>query len=267
MPSATAHNPHHQHGLSLVELLVGMTLGLIVITSLGYILLSSRSTYLTQDASARLQETGRQVLDNIGRDLRLAGRVAIIPVTTDTRIEWPSDTNAIEGTDGTSDSLTVRYQLDDTGSNEIEDCNGYSAGTLDDIGTRFDITGTTKHYATVENTYSITDNSIYCDGNGGSSQPMADNVEDLQITYGLDTDGDYAPNQYVNANYFSNSTQNWSQVVSVRICVLVRSEAGATKVSQSYENCSGTSTSSNDTRLRRTFSATYNLRNRNRSSE
>jgi type IV pilus assembly protein PilW len=264
-----------QRGLSLIELLVGVALGLVLLVSLGYLLIGSRSSFQSQDAISRLQETGRLVMDSLSRDLRLAGRVAICPVSTDSRIEWPTDVLPIEGTDGTQDTLTIRYQLDDVSGGEIEDCNGHSGSTLS--GGKVRVGETDYYYSVVENIYSVsqttssgtvTSTSMVCDGNGGTTaQPFADNVEDFQVLYGLDTDNDYSANQYVSAGYFAVSAQTWYQVVSVRLCVLIRSEAGAVTGSQTYVNCAGTTSTSSDGRLRRAFTSVYNLRNRNKASE
>ncbi len=206
-----------QRGFNLIELMIGVALGLMLMVSLGYILLGGRSSYQTQDAHARLQETGRLVMDTLTKDLRLAGRVSIIPVSTDARVDWPAGTLPLEGTNGAPDTLTVRYQLDDTGSGDIEDCNGNAGGSL----TFNNIPGTSNpsnsnnpyRYALVVNQYSVAANTLSCLGNGAAtSQPLANNVDDFQVTYGEDTDSDYAPNQYRTAATVSN----WEHVVSVR---------------------------------------------------
>lgn len=275
-----------QSGLSLIELMVGISLGLMVTVSLGYILMGSRSSFQTQDASARMQEAGRMALDNILRDLRYAGRTSIIPVTQDLRVEWDSSVLPLEGTDGASgapDTLTIRYQIDDVGCertaatdsdcrSRAPDCNGDNGTTSSLYTTRGVISGTESsgdpfNYYTVENTYSVSDSSLRCLGNGGGgTQPFVDNVEDFQVTYGLDLDGDSAPNRYISA---PATNTEWNQVVTVRVCILIRSDSGATKAAQAYSNCAGTNTTpaATDTRLRRTFTSVVNLRNRNRASE
>lgn len=62
-----------QRGLSLVELMIAMTLGLVLTAAMGYFYLGSRQTYRTLDGLARLQESGRYTLDIIARDVRMAG--------------------------------------------------------------------------------------------------------------------------------------------------------------------------------------------------
>lgn len=63
----------YQKGLSLVELMIAITLGLLLMAGVVQIFLSSKDTYRTQQASSRVQETGRLALEFISKDLRMAG--------------------------------------------------------------------------------------------------------------------------------------------------------------------------------------------------
>lgn len=60
-----------QRGLSLVELLISMTIGLIVTGALVYVFVGSRGANRSNENLARVQETGRFGLDYIGQDLRM----------------------------------------------------------------------------------------------------------------------------------------------------------------------------------------------------
>lgn len=62
-----------QRGLTLIELMIGMALGLIVLAGIGYIYLGSRQTYKLQDNMARIQENGRYAMEILGREIRMAG--------------------------------------------------------------------------------------------------------------------------------------------------------------------------------------------------
>lgn len=67
------HSLGRQTGLSLVELMVGMAIGLLIVALLGYIYSGSRQSYQQQDNLARVQENGRAALDFISQDIRSAG--------------------------------------------------------------------------------------------------------------------------------------------------------------------------------------------------
>ena len=60
-----------QQGLSLVELMISITIGLIVMSALTYIFVGSRGAYRTNENLARVQETGRFALDYIAQDMRM----------------------------------------------------------------------------------------------------------------------------------------------------------------------------------------------------
>lgn len=62
-----------QNGYSLVEIMVGITLGLILLAGVVSVVYSSKLTYYENERVARLQESGRAALDIVLRDLRGAG--------------------------------------------------------------------------------------------------------------------------------------------------------------------------------------------------
>lgn len=65
--------PRHMRGLSLVELMVALTLGLIILAAVSTVFVNSRVNYSTHESLARLQENGRFALHFLTRDLRMAG--------------------------------------------------------------------------------------------------------------------------------------------------------------------------------------------------
>jgi type IV pilus assembly protein PilW len=62
-----------QSGLSIVELMVSVAISAAVLSSLVYVYVGSRGAYRSNEALARVQETGRFALEWITRDLRQAG--------------------------------------------------------------------------------------------------------------------------------------------------------------------------------------------------
>lgn len=73
-PSPTGRaSDMHQRGLSLVELLVAMALGLLLLTGVIQVVLGSKRSYQNSVALAELQESGRFALEAMARDLRNAG--------------------------------------------------------------------------------------------------------------------------------------------------------------------------------------------------
>ena len=62
-----------QSGMSLVELMVSLTVGLLLLNGVGYIYVQSRDSYRVQESLSRVQENGRFALMFMERDIRMAG--------------------------------------------------------------------------------------------------------------------------------------------------------------------------------------------------
>ena len=68
----TPHGGRLQQGLSLVELMVAMSIGLFLLAGAITVFGKTRDLYRTNDAAARLQETARYAMSTIEADLRVA---------------------------------------------------------------------------------------------------------------------------------------------------------------------------------------------------
>ena len=119
--------------------------------------------------------------------------------------------------------------------------------------------------------------SLYCKGNGDGStpQPLVENVEDMQLSYGAVSTstptagatvaGYLRADELIALTGVANSPMPWSKVLSVRVCVLVRSEAqlASSLAAARYLNCEGLlELNPPDRRLRQAYFATVVLRNR-----
>ena len=62
-----------QAGVTLVELMVSMVIGLIIIAGLGSIYLAASNVFRSLDASSRLQENVRYAFERVTNDVRMAG--------------------------------------------------------------------------------------------------------------------------------------------------------------------------------------------------
>lgn len=61
-----------QQGLSLVELLIGLAVGLFLVAGIIQLLVSSRVSYTAEENFSRLQENGRYAANAVARDARMA---------------------------------------------------------------------------------------------------------------------------------------------------------------------------------------------------
>jgi len=62
-----------QIGVSLIELMIGMALGLILIATIGNAYLSAKQGFRTQNALSRIQEGARYAFEFMAEDIRMAG--------------------------------------------------------------------------------------------------------------------------------------------------------------------------------------------------
>ncbi|HAL40332.1 MAG TPA: hypothetical protein DCP03_20430 [Polaromonas sp.] len=81
-----------QRGLSLIELLVALVLGLAVLVGLSSVYVAAKQSFRFQETTGRLQEDATFALDSMARDLRMAGSagcVGINKVTSPSIIYYP----------------------------------------------------------------------------------------------------------------------------------------------------------------------------------
>jgi type IV pilus assembly protein PilW len=275
--SASRVTPHRglpkwQDGLSLVEIMIALTLGLVILLAVGSVYLGSRQTYRVQEDNARIQEAGKYALEVIGRSIRQAGadtEMNFNPVAITLNCVPPACV-AIDSNGAAGATDTIRNQFY-AGREELNgavwsarNCIGgfVAAGALpaNIVTNIFDVAADAASTAT--------GTGLRCSDAAGNSQTLVSNIEDLQVIYGIDTTGDQAADQYV------ATPGNWTQVVTARICVLIQSaNNGLATTPQTYLNCEGalgrptagaptTTAGAGDLRLHRSFVATYNLRNR-----
>ncbi|MBT2304583.1 PilW family protein [Variovorax paradoxus] len=145
------------------------------------------------------------------------------------------------------------------------DAAEYTMGALGEsyplVESRF-VVGLNKSSGTTE---------LSCGGNGKSSfgtQPIMQYVEDMTLRYGIAADGQGRDVvQYLDTaaeidKLPETLDQRWSRVVTVRLCLLMRSAEPDPAGVGKYIDCGGQSASSSDGLIRRAYVSTIALRNR-----
>lgn len=108
-PALSQHR--HSRGMTLVELMVAITLGLLVIGAAIGIFVSNRQVYRAAENLNRVQESGRVAYELMARDIREAtgnpcvNKLPLVNVVTGSTANWWSDVNwstALRGFDGGS---------------------------------------------------------------------------------------------------------------------------------------------------------------------
>ncbi|MDH4483076.1 MAG: PilW family protein [Rhodoferax sp.] len=100
-----------QRGLSLVELMISITLGMVAVAGAISIYLSNRNSYQLVEGAARVQENARFAVEFLGRDLREAGGIVCggnlvqenVLESTEKAKWWGDWSTGLKGYNGTSD--------------------------------------------------------------------------------------------------------------------------------------------------------------------
>jgi type IV pilus assembly protein PilW len=231
----------NQVGISLIEIMIALLIGVFLIGGLMQMFINSKQTYKLQDTMSRLQENGRFAVDFLVHDMR--GSTGI--VGEDNHVSTGSD-RVKAGTDTITLSTAATYTD--------------NSGTFTELG-----------YKASVNQYSIYSQgdsgqaALFKSENGGAAQELIEGVEDMQILYGEDTDGDGTPNHYLSAVASNNIDMN--HVVSIKFSLLVCSlEKGVTGTPLTYtydDKAYGDKTfTPSDSRFCRVFSTAVSVRNR-----
>lgn len=190
---------HKQQGLSLVELMISLVLGLIVVSGLFNMYLGSNRSSQFSNGLQQMQENGRYGVSTLQRGFRLAGYSA------DELIE-PFDI-AASGESADEDSIVVVQMR------QAFDCNGGSTEDNDGIAV---------------NTYELDTSpadplksQLVCTGisAGATAMPLVEGVEKFRVLYGISTDDDAIPERYIPYDAGINARE----VVSLRFALLVNS--------------------------------------------
>lgn len=279
MSAAPKYGFRAHGGMSLMELLIAMALGVILLLTVVTMFSSARQTYRLQGGLARVQEDGRVAMLLISEQVRLAGYRS--PVWKNPRLGfWPLTSGSVNGADGASDTLQLMYM-------DSEDCTGTLNSLVDpETGEAradykqitFSVDDIGNLQMTCEYGLDPVDLQVQI-----SDQVIVDGVESFQILYGLDTDlpPDFSINAWASADKFDPkaSVCLQSQYLcergnllgsigkgvpsAIKVALLLSSPdvAGAETENELITVLDVAVTPPNDQRVRKIFTTTIALRN------
>lgn len=285
----TLQIPPRQSGVTLIELMVGLAIGLLVVAvAMGALMVSRGISGTVSDASG-IQQQGAYILRVVSQQLRQTGSLYLNPdpvggastdVLSPVAFEIKADAvgsgnsfvqeESISGADTTVTAAFRRYQ-----DNVFLAENATSTTIGTDFLTRNCVgaPGNSSTDQRVESifTFDSTKNELQCGGNGTAAQPIAQNVAQFQVTYMVQTT-DAAGNTTVQYTKGSDmpaaaTDPTWRRVQGVQVClVLYGSEPVDMPAGSSYTDCAGTSvnmttlTGERKNRMHLLFRNTYQLR-------
>jgi type IV pilus assembly protein PilW len=276
-------------GFSLIEILISLVIGLVVVGAVVVSIIDSGKAGRYQAAYAQMNEDAQIGLSILSRDLQMAGYAQPTGQTTsgsgaslivslssntlgtstpvfgcDTGFADPRATPLVCGTTATP-AFEVVYEADarntvPTGGGVPSDCLGNSIP----VGPPY----------VAHNRYFISAGNsgrpeLYCasDNTANTPQPLIENIESMQVRYGTSVLA--SPTQvvrYVTATEVAGQgAAEWARVISVRVCLLVRSAEPVLNPGDdtvAYRDCSGALVTPTDRYLRRAYFTTAAVRDK-----
>lgn len=282
----TLQTYHRQRGVSLIELMVGLSIGLLVVAvAMGALMVSRGISGTVSDASG-IQQQGAHILRTIGQQLRQSGSLYLNPdptgsakadVLTPVVFEMKADAqgggnsfeqqNTLVGGDATVTTGFRRYQDDVFFAD-----NATSALIGSDFLARNCVgaPGNANTDQRVESIFAFANGELRCGGNGAAAQPMAQNVAQFQVSYLVQTtDATGSRMQHTKGSDMPTTATDpaWRRVQGVQVClVLYGSEPIDLPAGSSYTDCKGDSvdittlTGPRKNRMHLLFRNTFQLR-------
>jgi type IV pilus assembly protein PilW len=267
-----------QQGVGLIELMISLVIGLMLLGAVAYFFLGSQEMNRTHDDMSRMQESGRNAMEILGKAIRQAGYR--LDPDQPLYINTANNISALAGRDngGTGsaappDTITVRHDptwvpnaTNPVNGSEV-DCQGNivdsNNDTLDSFGGRIQNTLVVAYsfrIATVAGIPSLYCNSVALNPATGGTL-LVDNIENMQISYGIDN----LRNGTITSYKTAPSVAEFDQVAAVRVSLLVRGPSSniAVNKSQTY-NYNGATVTATDGFLRQVYTSTFTVRNQTR---
>src|SRR5690606_33304573 len=261
-----------QGGVTLIELMVAMVLGLIIIGGVFAVYLSTADARRTNETIARIQEDARFALRTVKDDLRLAGNwgktrttgtldgfkglpTQLDPISGDCEDRWYIDlvqavwaangTNPFSGTCvpahlANTDMLAVRYAAPEEATTLTSGVmyvrSDMARGEVFDGGV-----GATGSYSVDAEDHALATHPYYvrphtpvagdnlpslrrirlAPGPALVDEEIISGIEDFQVQYGIDDDGDGSVNRYIDPD----AGVNTARVIAIRLWVLARADS------------------------------------------
>lgn len=279
----------HQKGISLVELMVFMAIGVFISLVATRFLVASSRAFVAQNIDGRIQENAMYALNAISKNIRLAGFSGDAPISVDLLANHSICPDS-DGDD--NESVCVADQADFNGSDRIAielvtrptgiGLSNTGGNACD--GTSLSSTG----YIHFVNSFWIgTEGELMCqsirlDNGAALTQAIAliEGIDLMQVQYGIDTNSDGVADTYTSVSNFAalatatasfaNEEDVADAVKSVRIALLMGSgikiagkDSAETQASRSYILLDGPALVFDDRKKREIYSTTVMLPNGN----
>ncbi|MDO5623464.1 MAG: PilW family protein [Pseudomonadota bacterium] len=238
-----------QRGVTLIELMVGIAIGLLVVAVATAALMVSRGVSGTVSDASGIQQQAAYAMRTIGMQLRQAGSLALnlnptnahadnmaaAPVAFEsTTAQFDPRQNTVAGT--AANELTVGYRRNPEPVFTSATPVSFSRNCVGGPG---DLSTTTI----IESVFQLDGSNLMCRGNNAATaQPVVRNVANFQVRY-LVQDNFATPGSPQVRYFAAGAVTNWANVQGVEVCLVLYGDEPVTMpAGTSYTDCDGTST-------------------------
>lgn len=263
-----------QRGLTLVELLVGLAIGLMTIAvAIGTLVISRQVSGSVSEAS-QLQQQAAQAFRSIGQQARQAGSLRLnlayakdssqsVDLADPVAFEVPTGVTTVGGVDtatGSQDQLTLAYQDyteelvgSNTAQSQFRDCLGQAgAGTPSVVRSGYSL----------DKPSGATSGELDCRGSAGSAQPIIENVADFRVRFLLQG-GDLGNPTMRYRTAGTLAAADWPHVQAIEVCLEMEGNENLPATTVPYLNCANQSVVRGQ-KLRMVLRNTYQIRSQGR---
>ncbi len=236
-----------QLGVTLIELMVSMMLGLALVSGISQLFIQSQKSFTLQRNISDMMDDGVFVLEDLAKGLLLAG---FYPSATSIPVGYVVP--GYIGTNSTDNELYYSFILGDLSQLNNSICLSGASNCIS--------TSTNCDPITVHVSYDTTSGDLSCIS-GSASQPLIQNVKQLTFKYGIRNGT--SPNYtfyYTDAATVTANNQ-WTNVIAIKVFLVLRStDDNLNRIKGYYYDIDGNKVTMTDNRLYKTFSKTIFLR-------
>ena len=283
----------HSRGVTLLELLIGITIGLLLVIVASAVYLYSKQSYNAVSENSQMEENGRFALDLLGKYIQSAGFAMVDPTLPGPTLPLedklrgcalgyvnataPTSTSDLACATVTptgerpSASIFTRYETDAyasaAGKQQGFDCNNAAAASKLSAVQTYEVRSYFFiSHVNVQTPYGtksmgqlscVSDTTAITGGVSGTltlnAQPLVPGIEQLAISYISSTGRVVA---------IPTTTAGWKDISAIDLCVLARTvQSSGNDTGTTYTDCYGTAITAGPSESYRTLRSTVALRN------
>lgn len=259
--------PSTQSGLTLVELLVAIAIGLLVISVALTSMLVARSLSTATTEVAQLQQKAAYAFRVIGQQVRQAGSRNLTNATTpiekamfveDAKLALQPNLQGVEDPESSEFALSVAFQ------NTNQSAFPYVNGKPQVIALHRNCLGEIldgNSNSVLVSQFKLNGTDLVCAGSG-NAQTIVSGVNDFVVRYMIQGhSGANTPHFAFGHAGLISAPQDWSKVQAVKVCLELVGKEHIDTAGATYIRCDGQEADRNN-KLRVVFRNTFHLHNR-----